>query len=89
MVLALVGIRKMLDFIFTQRELFYLDDIMPSIIKNKNQVDKEETSNFTVCLYVYEAREKFSNRTKQELLLVLVSFFFGKISSNPLLFLLP
>lgn len=65
MVLALVGIRKMLDFIFTQRELFYLDDIMPSIIKNKNQVDKEETSNFSVCFYVYEAREKLSKKQNE------------------------
>jgi hypothetical protein len=29
-VLATCGIRKLLDFVFTQRELFWLDDILPS-----------------------------------------------------------
>jgi hypothetical protein len=28
-VLATCGIRKLLDFVFTQRELFWLDDILP------------------------------------------------------------
>jgi hypothetical protein len=32
-VLALVGIRKLMDYIFTQKELSYLDDIMPEINK--------------------------------------------------------
>jgi hypothetical protein len=28
-VLATCGVRKLLDFVFTQRELFWLDDILP------------------------------------------------------------
>lgn len=35
MVLALVGARKLMDYIFTQRELEYLDDIMPEIVKKE------------------------------------------------------
>ncbi|CAF0834824.1 unnamed protein product [Adineta ricciae] len=35
MVLALVGARKIMDYIFTQRELGYLDDVMPEIVKKE------------------------------------------------------
>ena len=42
MVLALVGIRKLLDYIFTQKELSYLDDIMPEIMKRSKEDGKEE-----------------------------------------------
>jgi hypothetical protein len=35
MVLALVGARKLMDYIFTQRELGYLDDVMPEIVKKE------------------------------------------------------
>lgn len=35
MVVALVGARKLMDYIFTQRELGYLDDIMPEIVKKE------------------------------------------------------
>ncbi|CAF3524763.1 unnamed protein product [Rotaria socialis] len=35
MVLALVGARKAMDYIFTQRELEYLDDIMPEVVKKE------------------------------------------------------
>jgi hypothetical protein len=31
--LALVGIRKAMDYIFTQKELSYLDDIIPEHVK--------------------------------------------------------
>lgn len=40
MVLALVGIRKVMDYMFTQKELSYLDDIMPEIMKRSKE-DKE------------------------------------------------
>lgn len=39
MVLALVGIRKLLDYVFTQKELFYLDQVLES----KTKCDKDET----------------------------------------------
>jgi hypothetical protein len=35
MVLALVGARKLMDYIFTQRELGYLDDVMPEVVKKE------------------------------------------------------
>jgi hypothetical protein len=35
--LATCGVRKLLDFVFTQRELFWLDDILPS----KHSADKK------------------------------------------------
>ncbi|CAF5102043.1 unnamed protein product, partial [Rotaria sp. Silwood1] len=35
MVLALVGARKAMDYIFTQRELGYLDDVMPEVVKKE------------------------------------------------------
>jgi hypothetical protein len=37
-VLGLVGIRKLMDFgIFTQRDLSYLDDIMPEFVKRSKE----------------------------------------------------
>ena len=36
--LGLVGIRKLMDFgIFTQRDLSYLDDIMPEFVKRSKE----------------------------------------------------
>ncbi|CAF0758464.1 unnamed protein product [Rotaria sordida] len=35
MVLALVGARKAMDYIFTRRELEYLDDVMPEVVKKE------------------------------------------------------
>lgn len=42
MVLALVGIRKLMDYIYTQKELSYLDDIMPEIVKRSKEDGKDE-----------------------------------------------
>jgi nitrate reductase NapE component len=44
MVVALVGARKIMDYMFTQRELGYLDDVMPEIVKK----EIEERRNSTV-----------------------------------------
>ena len=41
MVMALVAIRKGMDYVFTQKELSYLDDIMPEIVKRNNEDDEE------------------------------------------------
>ena len=41
-VLALVFIRKLLDFIFTKRELSWLDDLMPEWKKKKLEDAEEE-----------------------------------------------
>ncbi|KAL2080609.1 hypothetical protein ACEWY4_024402 [Coilia grayii] len=42
MVLALVFIRKLLDFFFTKRELSWLDDVMPESKKKKEDDKKKE-----------------------------------------------
>ena len=43
LVLATCGVRKLLDFVFTQRELFWLDDLLPSkSIHEKKKMIKEE-----------------------------------------------
>ena len=40
--LALVAIRKGMDYFFTQKELSYLDDIMPEFVKRSKEDDEEE-----------------------------------------------
>uniref|UniRef100_A0A8D0APQ6 Anion exchange protein n=1 Tax=Sander lucioperca TaxID=283035 RepID=A0A8D0APQ6_SANLU len=47
MVLALVFIRKLLDFIFTKRELSWLDDLMPEWKKKKLEDAAEESISLT------------------------------------------
>jgi hypothetical protein len=55
MVLALVGARKIMDYIFTQRELEYLDDVMPEVVKKeiearKNSgIEENKQDGNTVC----------------------------------------
>ena len=43
MVLALVGARKAMDYLFTQRELGYLDDVMPEMLKK--EIEERKNSN--------------------------------------------
>lgn len=40
--MATCGIRKLLDYTFTQQELYWLDDILPGsdLIKNQEQIEK-------------------------------------------------
>ena len=50
MVLALVGTRKIMEYIFTRRELEYLDDVMPEVVKKeieerKNSLMSENIDN--------------------------------------------
>lgn len=45
-VLALVFIRKLLDFIFTKRELSWLDDLMPEWKKKKLEDAQQEVQQF-------------------------------------------
>lgn len=42
LVLATCGIRKLLDFVFTQRELFWLDDILPGSGGKKKKGGKKK-----------------------------------------------
>ncbi|KAK1805800.1 hypothetical protein P4O66_012789, partial [Electrophorus voltai] len=48
MVLALVFIRKLLDFIFTKRELSWLDDLMPESKKKKLEDAQKESQSVMV-----------------------------------------
>ena len=43
--MATCGIRKVLDFVFTQRELYWLDDILPGSKKKSEEPIKEENLN--------------------------------------------
>lgn len=49
-VLALVFIRKLLDFIFTKRELSWLDDLMPEWKKKKLEDAAQEVQEQTIIL---------------------------------------
>ncbi|KAG8223167.1 hypothetical protein J437_LFUL000333, partial [Ladona fulva] len=42
MLVVMIGIRKLLDFFFTQRELKILDDVMPEMSKWKEEDDDDE-----------------------------------------------
>lgn len=37
----MIGLRKSLDFVFTQRELKILDDVMPETIKRTEEDERE------------------------------------------------
>ncbi len=54
-VLALVFIRKLLDFFFTKRELSWLDDLMPESKKKKEDDKKkkarEKLVKLILCLF--------------------------------------
>lgn len=43
-VLALVFVRKLMDFLFTKRELSWLDDLMPESKKKKLEDAEKEVS---------------------------------------------
>uniref|UniRef100_A0AAR2L071 Anion exchange protein n=1 Tax=Pygocentrus nattereri TaxID=42514 RepID=A0AAR2L071_PYGNA len=51
MVLALVFIRKLMDFIFTKRELSWLDDLMPESKKKKLEDAEKEVSSYIVLFF--------------------------------------
>ena len=38
----MIGIRKLLDFVFTQRELKILDDVMPESAKRSKEEEKQK-----------------------------------------------
>uniref|UniRef100_A0A669DHN1 Anion exchange protein n=1 Tax=Oreochromis niloticus TaxID=8128 RepID=A0A669DHN1_ORENI len=57
MVLALVFIRKLLDFFFTNRELSWLDDLMPES-KKKTEDDKKKKAREKLVKLIYSNRLK-------------------------------
>uniref|UniRef100_A0A8C1XSP4 Anion exchange protein n=1 Tax=Cyprinus carpio TaxID=7962 RepID=A0A8C1XSP4_CYPCA len=73
MVLALVFIRKLLDFIFTKRELSWLDDLMPESKKKKLE-DAEREVSYTV--YYLNDKEKciFIIKMPMEFLILMTPF---------------
>ena len=75
MVLALVGARKMMDYVFTQRELSYLDDVMPDVIKKmKEHHESFETENID------------DRKTVSTLLFVSMNTFLDQFNSTIILF---
>ena len=65
MVLALVGIRKLMDYvIFTQKDLSYLDDIMPELSKRSKEDGKNEDE-------IDEHAEKIPDKSVNEFILFL------------------
>ncbi len=54
--MATCGIRKLLDFVFTQRELFWLDDILPGAKYEHPKKQAAESNNEKVV--------RFNNRPK-------------------------
>lgn len=54
---VMIGIRKLLDFVFTQRELKILDDVMPEMTRrnaeDQRQLDSGEVSISFTKLHIY------------------------------------
>lgn len=75
MVLALVGIRKLLDYVFTQKELYYLDQLLESTKKSKCEIDKvkldakRNSKNDLYTLDKYSTRVSVKEKIKEPFLL--------------------
>ncbi|XP_034400600.1 sodium bicarbonate cotransporter 3-like isoform X3 [Cyclopterus lumpus] len=95
MVLALVFIRKLLDFFFTKRELSWLDDLIPES-KKKKEDDKKKKAQEKLAssavftqeeeprLYKEESRELKVNFEGSNLLNIPVKALSGSSDSDPL-----
>lgn len=57
-VLALVFIRKLLDFCFSKRELSYLDDLMPESKKKKLDDDSKKAEEVPVVLELVSVNQR-------------------------------
>ncbi|XP_070702631.1 sodium bicarbonate cotransporter 3-like isoform X2 [Pempheris klunzingeri] len=66
MVLALVFIRKLLDFFFTKRELSWLDDLMPES-KKKKEDDKKKKAREKLASNAVFIQEEESRRQEEDL----------------------
>lgn len=53
--LALVFVRKLMDFLFTKRELSWLDDLMPESKKKKLEDAEKEVSQSEINVLQREA----------------------------------
>ncbi|KAM6903219.1 electroneutral sodium bicarbonate exchanger 1-like isoform 2-T2 [Lycodopsis pacificus] len=95
MVLALVFIRKLLDFFFTKRELSWLDDLIPESKKKKEDDKKKKareslgsaavfTQEEESSLYKEEAREPKVNLEGSSLLNIPVKALSGSSDTDPL-----
>ncbi|KAG7469892.1 hypothetical protein MATL_G00133590 [Megalops atlanticus] len=84
MVLALVFVRKMLDFCFTKRELSWLDDLMPESKKKKEDDKKKKAKELQEAEHMLETEESESMHMPYEsgnLLKIPVKTL--KVSSDP------
>ncbi|XP_031722237.1 sodium-driven chloride bicarbonate exchanger-like isoform X1 [Anarrhichthys ocellatus] len=95
MVLALVFIRKLLDFFFTKRELSWLDDLIPESKKKKEDDKKKKareslgsaavfTQEEESSLYKEGAREPKVNLEDSDLLNIPVKALSGSSDTDPL-----
>ncbi|XP_075961989.1 sodium bicarbonate cotransporter 3-like isoform X2 [Anarhichas minor] len=95
MVLALVFIRKLLDFFFTKRELSWLDDLIPESKKKKEDDKKKKareslgsaavfTQEKESSLYKEGAREPKVNLEDSNLLNIPVKALSGSSDTDPL-----
>ncbi|XP_075443100.1 sodium bicarbonate cotransporter 3 isoform X1 [Ascaphus truei] len=66
MVLALVFIRKLLDFFFTNRELSYLDDLMPESKKKKEDDKKKKEKEVKIEDETLEEAERMLHGEESE-----------------------
>jgi sodium bicarbonate transporter 10 len=60
-VLALVFVRKLMDFLFTKRELSWLDDLMPESKKKKLEDAEKEVSQSKIN--ILERRKAHGNNS--------------------------
>ncbi|XP_033980639.1 sodium bicarbonate cotransporter 3-like isoform X9 [Trematomus bernacchii] len=89
MVLALVFIRKLLDFFFTKRELSWLDDLMPESKKKKEDDKKkkarEKLASNAVLIQDDETRlHEEEERSSSNLLAIPVKTLSGSSDTDPL-----
>ncbi|XP_022249295.1 electroneutral sodium bicarbonate exchanger 1-like, partial [Limulus polyphemus] len=60
MLVVMIGVRKLLDFVFTQRELKILDDVMPESTKRKREDKKKEKEKLKKAVMGKESCNNFA-----------------------------
>jgi hypothetical protein len=89
-VLATCGIRKLLDYVFTQRELFWLDDILPGSKlndkenKNKNDAHLNDKVDSSEDNFFKNNAKNFSRKSSVSItfIFILILVFKTRISFN-------
>lgn len=65
-VLATCGIRKLLDSVFTQSELFWLDDILPGATKHKVKMDSKDSEHNLSSQNMFNNKRDFNQSKSLE-----------------------